>query len=171
MDFAGDGRHVAVLVDGSTSPHAAMLALPSLRLLGGGDSPRQAMDAEYAWSSVAVARLSDAYGASSSGRGGRHASAGGGMAGMQQLVGLRAFPRLRSCPSFRGHAFGDNASGVFCCRTNENNSCLTGNWNFGGDVAQPSGPFRPKNASRSARRALLTPQANPGPLYCRGKSA
>lgn len=111
VDFAGDGRNVAVLVDGSTSPHATMLSMPSLRLLGGGDRPRQAMDTNYSWSSVAVASLSDAYGASSSGW--RQTK------GMQQLVGLRVFPQLHSCPSYRGHAFGDNTSGIFCCRTNE----------------------------------------------------
>ena len=111
VDYAGDGRNVAVLVDGSTSPHAIMLSMPSLRLLGGGDRPRQAMDTNYSWSSVAVASLSDAYGASSPGW--RQTK------GMQQLVGLRVFPQLHSCPSYRGHAFGDNTSGVFCCRTNE----------------------------------------------------
>ena len=111
VDYAGDGRNVAVLVDGSTSPHATMLSMPSLRLLGGGDRPRQAMDTNYSWSSVAVASVSDAYGASSSGW--RQTK------GLQQLVGLRVFPQLHSCPSYRGHAFGDNTSGVFCCRTNE----------------------------------------------------
>jgi hypothetical protein len=111
VDYAGDGRNVAVLVDGSTSPHATMLSMPSLRLLGGGDRPRQAMDTNYSWSSVAVASLSDAYGASSSGW--RQTK------GLQQLVGLRVFPQLHSCPSYRGHAFGDNTSGVFCCRTNQ----------------------------------------------------
>ena len=63
VDFAGDGRTVAVLVDNTKWPHATMLAMPSLRVLGGGRDPRQQMDSNYSWSSIAVASLSDAYGA------------------------------------------------------------------------------------------------------------
>jgi hypothetical protein len=60
LDFAGDGRHVAVLIDNSTSPRATLLSMPELLPLGNGN-PQQ-MDTSYAWSSVAVASLSDAYG-------------------------------------------------------------------------------------------------------------
>jgi hypothetical protein len=139
VDFAGDGRNVAVLVDSSTSPHATMLEMPSMRLLGGGHHPQQLMDTNYSWSSVAVASLSDTYGALHN----PPSSARARLPPLQQLIGLRFFPQLATCPWYRGAnrggiGYGDNISGVFCCRTNENNSCTGGDWNFGGDVTQPS---------------------------------
>ena len=139
VDFAGDGRNVAVLVDNSTTPHATMLAIPSLRVLGGGLDPRQQLDSNYSWGSVAVASLSDAYGADTTQRATTAAAAAPSQGvGMQQLIGLRSFAQLPSCPPYRGHAFGDEVTGVFCCRTNANNSCLSGNWNFGRDATAPS---------------------------------
>jgi hypothetical protein len=148
VDFAGDGRNVAVLVRStasSSSPatEATMLSLPSLRILGGEDNPRQLMDDSYAWNSIAATSLSDAYGvANSVGQSSsllwQSRTRGGATSpNMQQLVGLRSFPLLSSCPSFRGRQYGDNTSGTFCCRTNLNSSCVNADWNMGGDVTNP----------------------------------
>lgn len=136
VDFAGTNEPVVVLVSSQTGAdhlnhsEATMLALPSLRTLG-----QQQVDSNHSWSSVAAVDLGSAYGATHD-NDGQNVSIVTTGSRMQQLLGLRAFPRLNVCPgavpgsqpwqAARSHQYGNQTFGIFCCEENLGGNCL--NW-------------------------------------------
>jgi hypothetical protein len=136
VDFSGTGESVVVLVSqhdtiqDNRTMMATMMALPSLRMLG-----VQQVDINHSWSSVAAVSLSAAYGTTHD-NDSRNISMIAPAKKMQQLLGLRAFPRLGICPGAvpnspkwqgaRSHPYGNKSHGLFCCEENLNGNCL--NW-------------------------------------------